>query len=332
MKVVITGGSGQLGSLVLERLAATPEIDRILSLDLVPPRIASSKLEYRIVDLRAPGIEQHLDGASALIHLAFVVTKRASPAERHGANVEGSCRLFEAAALHGVARIVYASSVAAYGLVPGQPVPILETSERHRTGYMPYADEKYEVEEYLDEFERRHPGIALVRLRPGIFLGRRILYPSAQFVRRRVMPFVSAARRPFVWDEDVADAVVHGLSEGVSGAYNLAAADPLPTEQIARLAGFRPLRIPDQAVRAFAVATSVLQRGAFSSDASWLRAASVELVISSDKARARLGWTPRYPTVADVARAFGKQAPRPTDRRIVLFTLLMNPLLGALRQ
>lgn len=324
MKVVVTGGSGHLGALVLERLAASPEVERILSLDLVPPRTASSKLEYRIADLREAGIARHLEGADALVHLAFVVTKRASHSERHTANVEGSRRVFEAAASSRIARIVYASSVAAYGLVPGHPVPILETNERRRTGYMPYADEKYAVEEYLDEFEARYPGITVMRLRPGIFLGRRLLYPSAGFVRFRALPFIGDARRPFVWDEDVADAVVLALSRGASGAYNLTADSPLPTEQMARLAGFRPLRIPDRTVNVLGAASSAFKGVLPSSDPSWLRAARVELVASSEKARTELGWTPRYPTVADVAVAFGKHAPRVTDPRITLFTLLVN--------
>src|SRR5262245_7583572 len=36
MKVVVTGGSGQLGTLVLERLLARPEVDRVVSLDVTP--------------------------------------------------------------------------------------------------------------------------------------------------------------------------------------------------------------------------------------------------------------------------------------------------------
>jgi nucleoside-diphosphate-sugar epimerase len=157
MKVVVTGGSGQVGSVVLERLAAQRKVKRIVSLDLVPPRVASPKVEYRIADIRDPGLERHLEGAQALVHLAFIVTAPASSEAMHTVNVEGSRRLFEAASLHGLQRVVYTSSVAAYGLFSDHPGPIAETAPRRRTGFLTYADNKYDVEEFLDRFEREHP-------------------------------------------------------------------------------------------------------------------------------------------------------------------------------
>ena len=174
MKVVVTGGSGQLGTAVLERLVAARKIKKIVSLDLVPPVVPSPRIDWRIADMRDPGLERHLEGADALIHLAFLVAKPASVATMHAINVEGSQRIFEAAAQHGVRKIVYSSSVAAYGVVPGLPVPIVETTPRQRSGVLTYADNKWEVEDYLDGFEVAHPDVAVVRLRPGILLGRRV--------------------------------------------------------------------------------------------------------------------------------------------------------------
>src|SRR5512139_2235087 len=113
MKVVVTGGSGQLGSLVLQRLAARPDIGQVLSLDLVPPSVPCRGIEWRVADMRDPGLERYFEGAEALVHLAFIVTKRASEDTMRAVNVEGTKRIFEAAAQHGVRRIVYASSVAA---------------------------------------------------------------------------------------------------------------------------------------------------------------------------------------------------------------------------
>jgi UDP-glucose 4-epimerase len=329
MKVVVTGGSGQLGTRVLERLVATRKIKKIVSLDLVPPTVPSARIDWRIADLRDPGLERHLEGADALVHLAFIVARRASVETMNAVNVEGTRRIFEAAAQHGVRRIVYVSSVAAYGIAPDHVVPVVETTPRRRTGLLTYADNKFDVEELLDSFEPAHPEIALVRLRPGILLGARIAHVSESLLRRRVLPLVSEARGPIVWDEDVADAVVLALTSDVRGAFNLVATEPLTGAEVARLAEFRPVRVPDAAIAAASRASSALApvMGDRRLDTGWLEAMRYDMIVSPEKAKAELGWKPRYPTSADVAIAFGKATRSVLDPRIRFF-LAMVPRLA----
>src|ERR1051325_11153259 len=147
MKVVVTGGSGQLGTLVLERLVTDRKIKKIVALDLQPPIVPSTRIDWRIADMRDPGLERHLEGAEVLLHLAFIVTQRASVDTMRDTNVEGSRRLFEAAAQHGVKRIVYVSSVAAYGLGKDLPPQIVESTPRRRSTRPTYATNKFDVEE-----------------------------------------------------------------------------------------------------------------------------------------------------------------------------------------
>src|SRR6185295_9388814 len=135
---------------------------KVVSLDLVPPIVPSPRIDWRIADMRDPGLERHLEGADALVHLAFIVAAQASVDTMRAVNVEGSRRIFEAAAQHGVGRIVYSSSVAAYGIVPELPNPITETAPRYRSKVLTYAENKYDVEAFLDEFEALHPEIAVV--------------------------------------------------------------------------------------------------------------------------------------------------------------------------
>lgn len=329
MKVVVTGGSGQLGSLVLERLVSQRKIKKVVSLDLVPPIVPSPRIDWRIADLRDPGLERHLEGADALVHLAFIVTGQASVETMHAVNVDGSRRIFEAAAQHGVGRVVYASSVAAYGISPDHAAPIVETTPRQRTPVLTYSANKYDVEAFLDDFEASHSDMAIVRLRPGILLGRRISHVSDGFLARRVMPIVSDKRGPIVWDEDVADAVVLSLMGSARGAYNLVAADSLPAAEVARLAGFRLGRIPDPLLSAASRASGALSLlGEKRIDVGWIEAGRNEMIVDSRKAIAELGWKPRYPTSADVAIAFGKSVRQSTDRRISFF-LSMVPRLAA---
>lgn len=334
MKVVVTGGGGQLGTAVLERLVALRTVKKIVSLDLLPPVVPSPRIDWRIADMRDPGLERHLEGADALVHLAFIVTKAASVATMQAVNVEASARIFEAAAAHGVQRIVYSSSVAAYGIVAGQPVPILETTLRQRSPCLTYADNKWEVEDDLDGFEAAHPEIAVVRLRPGILMGRRVSHVSEAWLRQRVMPVVGEGRAPLVWDEDVADAVILALTKDVRGAYNLCASDPLKAEEVAALAGFRPLRVPNAVLTGASRASGALGPllGEKRFDVGWLEAQRVDLIPSAEKAKRELGWKPKYPTCGDVAIVFGKNARRGTDRRIRVFLSMASRLGGRAKE
>lgn len=336
MKVVVTGGSGQLGTAVLERLVAARKIKKIVSLDLVPPVVPSPRIDWRIADMRDPGLERHLEGADALIHLAFLVAKPASVATMRAVNVEGSQRIFEAAAQHGVRKIVYSSSLAAYGTEPDMPVPVVETTPRRRSSVLTYAANKWEVEDYLDGFETLHPEVAVVRLRPGVLLGRRVNHVGDTLLKQRLMPVVGAgtAKNPLVWDEDVADAVFLALMADVRGAYNLCASDPLTGDEVAALAGFRAVRVPSAVVTGASRATGALAKilGERRFDVGWLEAASLDFIASAEKARSELGWKPKYPTSGDVAIAFGKMARRRPDRRISIFLTMVSSLAGRARQ
>jgi UDP-glucose 4-epimerase len=334
MKVVVTGGSGQLGTAVLERLVAARKVKKIVSLDLVPPVVPSPRIDWRIADMRDPGLERHLEGADALIHLAFLVAKPASVATMRAVNVEGSQRIFEAAAQHGVRKIVYSSSVAAYGIERDLPVPVVETTPRRRSTVLTYAENKWEVEEYLDGFETAHPEVAVVRLRPGILLGRRVNHMGDTLLKQRLMPVMGSAKSPLVWDEDVADAVFLALMADVRGAYNLCASNPLTGDETAALAGFRAVRVPNAVVTGAARATGVLAKvlGERRLDAGWLEAGSIDVIASAEKARTELGWKPKYPTSGDVAIAFGKMARRKPDRRISIFLAMVSSLAGRARQ
>lgn len=320
MKVVVTGGSGQLGTLVLRRLVASRKVKRIVSLDLQPPAVQSPKLDWKIADVRDPGLDRHLEGASALVHLAFIVTRRATAELMHAVNVEGSQRMFEYAAAQGVGRIVYSSSIAAYGVVPGQPVPIVEETPRQRSP-LRYADNKYEVEQWLDAFEEHHPDLALVRLRPAILIGRRMPHALGDAMRRGVMPSFGTARLPIVWDEDVADAVLLALMADARGAFNLSADELLDAADLARAGGMRVVRLRTSAFGGALRLSPVLERlGVASSfDPAWLDAADIEVVVSSERALSELGWKPRCPTAASVMQRYVAEAPRRLDPRIRVF-------------
>jgi nucleoside-diphosphate-sugar epimerase/putative sterol carrier protein len=322
MRVAVTGGSGQLGTALVRRLVADRSIEKVLVLDLRPPIVASRKVEFVRADVREGGFARYLEGVGALFHFAFVVTQAAPPDVLRAVNVEGSANVFRAAAAAGVGSLIYASSVAAYGVVPGHPEPIVEDTPRRRQPELPYAAAKYDVEAILDELEPACPEMAIARLRPVILAGRRMEHGLGRALRAGVLPDVQGEHPiPLVWDEDVAQAAVLAMKQRARGAFCLDAEDPLTGPQLAEAAGLRRVSLPRKAL---AGAAWLAGRIGLSprEDPSWLAIEPATMRVSARRAREELGWKPRYPTGRDVAKALGDAARGAPDPRIAMFLRL----------
>jgi len=324
VKVAVTGGAGLLGTPVLRRLLADRKLKEIVCLDLRPPLVPLGRVRYERVDVRQPPdqLAAHFAGAASVIHLAAVVTGHLPRAELDAINVGGSRNVFRAAALAGVEQVVYTSSLAAYGLLPGHATPIVEDAPRRRDPVLAYAASKYDVEDFLDDFEREHPGLAVVRLRPGIVVGARMENPLGSALRRGLMPGLDGMPMPAVWDEDVADAVGLAVSRRARGAFNLVADEPITAREIARAAGLRLVGLPRPLARLGARALAAASRfGARAgADPAWLMVPDdAHLRASNARAREVLGWQPRCATTADVFRRFVDTVPRRLDPRLALF-------------
>jgi UDP-glucose 4-epimerase len=326
LKIALTGGSGQLGTLVLRRLLADRKIKSVVSLDRRPPLLCGGKLRAVLADVRDPTIGQHFEGCDAVIHLAFLVTESAPRELFEAVNVEGSRNVFRAAAEAGARHVLYASSVAAYGVVPGHPVPLTEEAPRRYQPDFAYPATKWKVEELLDAFEKEHPEILVTRLRPSILVGARMEHTLGDVLRHRILPEIGGAPAPMVWDEDVADAFVLALKKGVAGAFNVSAEEPLPAAELAAAAGFRCVKVPRALVHVRARLSPLLARLGLgrSTDPAWVKHDGAVMAPSSAKARAELGWSPRCPRVVDVLRHYARVAPRRLDRRIGAFLRVLD--------
>jgi UDP-glucose 4-epimerase len=108
-------------------------------------------------------VAQAVAGCDAVVHLAAVASVQASvddPVATHQSNFIGTLNVCEAMRLHGVRRVVYASSAAIYGN-NGEGVAIDEDTAK--SPLTPYAADKLASEHYLDFYRRQHG------LEPAVF-------------------------------------------------------------------------------------------------------------------------------------------------------------------
>src|SRR4051794_20475862 len=99
MKIVVTGASGNVGTSVVQALAADAE--EIVGIARRMPAWQAPRVRWVSADVARDDLTPHLAGADAVIHLAWLIQPSRDDRELARVNVEGSRRVFEAAARAG---------------------------------------------------------------------------------------------------------------------------------------------------------------------------------------------------------------------------------------
>ena len=241
MKIVVTGGSGFIGSHVVDRLVAAGHETR--NFDLIPFPYGGG-VENVIGDLCDPeAAAAALAGSDVVVHLAAmadvdIVAK--DPTRTDEVNVRGTQVLLEAARQAGVGRFVYASTSWVYGDATG-PDAIDEDTALPLPKHF-YTATKIAGEMYVRSYGELY-GVEHTILRFGIPFGPRAR-PAAvvpAFVNKALsgQPLTIAGdgtqSRRFVYVEDLADGVVAALAPAAANrVYNLVGTETVSVRGIAR--------------------------------------------------------------------------------------------------
>ncbi len=303
MRVIVTGATGNAGSALVRRLAAEPRVDEIVGIARRLPAWSIEKTSWRVADISRDRLEPLLDGADAVVHLAWLIQPSRDEATTWATNVEGSRRVFAAVAAARVGALIYASSVGAYAPGPkDRPV-----DESHPVTGIPasfYSRHKAIVEAEIMTLQDAHPELRVAWLRPGLIFQRDAasgirrlfagpLLPSP-LVRRGLVPVVPRHPRlrvQGVHADDVADAYRRAiLDDTARGPYNVAAEPVLDGPTLARLLGARTAPVPGAVLRGAAALTwrARLQP----TPPGWVDLALGAPIMDCGRARRELGWTP----------------------------------------
>ena len=313
MRVVITGATGNVGTSVIEALAADEGITSVLGLARRLPGWQAAKTQWVRADVRDDDLVPYLRGAAALIHLAWLFQPTHDPVATWRSNVEGGIRTFRAAADAGVRTIVHASSVGAYSPGPKDRA-VDESWPTHGWPRAAYTREKAYLERILDTFEREHPETRVVRLRPGFIFKResaaeqRRLFAGPLFSGRiarpgfvPVVPDLPGLRFQALHSTDAAEAYRLAVTHDARGAFNLAADPVIDAAQLAVLLRAKTVRVPVDALRA---ALSTAWHLHLIPASPHLFDAVLRLpIMDTSRARTELGWAPRH-SALDALRAF----------------------------
>lgn len=305
MRVVVTGGTGNVGTSVVDALLRDDSVDEVVAIARRPVA-ERPRLRCVVADVGTDDLTPHLRAADAVVHLAWMFQPTHRPDTTWRANAVGTGELLDAAATAGVGAVVVASSVGAYSPAPGRRVD--ESWPTHSLPTAGYGREKAYVERLLDAFEERHPGIRVVRLRPSF-----IFQERAASEQRRIFagPFLPASLlRPGLvpvlpWPKglafqalhasDVAEAYRVAVLSDARGAFNVAAEPVLDARTVAALFEARPVEVPGRAARA---ALNALWRlHVVPAEPALLDLVLGLPLLDTTRIRSELGWQPRVSSV-----------------------------------
>jgi nucleoside-diphosphate-sugar epimerase len=334
MRVVVTGATGNVGTSLMRALAADDQVTELAGVARRRPEWTVPKATWVQADVEADGarLPELFAGADAVVHLAWLIQPSRDRAELRRVNVDGSRRVFEAAAVAGVGTLVHASSIGAYSRGP-KDRRIDESHPTEGTPSSTYSVDKVAAERILDEVERDAPDLRVARLRPALIFkaeaGTEIrryfagpLLPSV-LVRPEFLRLVPELPRlvvQAVHADDVAEAYRLVITTpDARGAFNVAAEPVLDPDVLAR--ELRAVKVPVRARILRALADLTWRAHLQPTEPGWLDMGLTVPVMATARIRA-LGWAPRWTSVEalrelldGMSRGRGLEGAPPLDPR-----------------
>jgi UDP-glucose 4-epimerase len=308
LTVAVTGPTGDIGRALLRALERDARVGSVIGMarrEFDPASLGLAKTRYRRGDVLDPeAVRKLVIGADVVVHLAFIILGGSDETRR--VNLEGSRNVFAAAAdASRVRRLVYTSSVAAYGFHGDNPQPLTEDVPVRGTDAFYYSAQKAELEETL---RATIDGATLDSyvFRPSIVAGgdaAMLIEQIPSLLRRLPLgPVVPDPGVPFqlVHQDDVARALAAAIGgDGPPGIYNLAGPGELHASDLARALGWPSVPIPGLAASAVAEVTRLPLVPA---KLKWLNALRVPVLMDTSAARSHLGWEPRHDAAETLAQ------------------------------
>ncbi len=316
--IAVTGPTGEIGKAAVTALEHEPAVEKIVGMARRPfdtSTLGWTKTVYQQGDITdREAVDALVADVDVVVHLAFIIMGSRDESAR--VNLKGTRNVFEATvAAERPRRLVYTSSVAAYGYHPDNPTPLTEDVPARGSDEHYYSEQKAACEAALAEITEGSD-LEVFILRPCIVAG-----PKAQMMAdampwnklpspvRAVVKAVPVLK-PVVPDpgvplqlvhhDDVASAIaLAATAPAPPGAYNIAGEGLITLSDVAKALGGRPVRVPAAAASAASGAISRLPY--VPSALEWLHAGRTSVVMDTSRAKAQLGWRPNYSSADTLA-------------------------------
>ena len=244
--IFITGVSGYFGSKLVALFDQKDELGSIAGIDVKAPSYTSRKLEFIQHDVRDdmyPILSKR--GIDCAIHTAYILPPIHNKTLMEDININGTKNFLDSCTRAGVDQLLCCSSTAAYGFHKDNPSLLTENSPLRGNDDFPYSKNKKELEFIYKEFKETHPDVCLTIIRPCFVVGPGFDNPLARHLKRKIVPLPrDTAPFQFIHEDDLVEIIYQLLSKRKEGAYNLAADGTMTFDEMLRILGNRPLKLP----------------------------------------------------------------------------------------
>ena len=286
--VLVTGGAGFIGSHLVDRFVSLGH--RVLVVD----DLSTGKLRNLVkgvtfyhTSVTHPSVDEifQKEKPELVFHLAAqisVINSVRDPSKDADANVLGAIHLIEASRRYGVEKFIYSSTG---GALYGEPEYIPCREDHPIQPLSPYGLSKSVAEQYLDLYRRLYR-LNYASLRYGNVFGPRqdphgeagvvAIFAAAMLEGKQPRIYGEGDQeRDFVYVEDVVEANVLAMKEGVVGVYNIGTGTGSSVNQIFQVLS-QTLKFRRKPIHAPARLGDVWQ-----------------ISLDSSKAKQEMGWEPR---------------------------------------
>ncbi len=294
--VAVTGAAGFIGSKLVERLAQSDHVDRVIALDCLPLNISYPKVTAFRKDIRESTADiLRKYQVDAVVHLAFLLRPGHDRKTAYSVNVSGTAQVIHDCWTVGIKHLVYLSSTTVYGTRCGDEQPYTEESPVRPVRGFQYAENKAAAELKLRTFAMSNPNSCVTILR-----GCTVMAPQCENFVAEVFFRLASVRvlgadpqMQFIHLDDLLDAFELCLMKPASGVFNITGEGTVAYSEIASIAGRRAISLPAPLLTVITWVTWMLRLQS-DSPACGTEYARWPWVASNEKLKRETGFRPKH--------------------------------------
>ncbi len=289
--VAVTGAADGIGHALTVRLAASPQVKKVIAIDGRRGDIGG--VTWRVADVRDPSLAGRLAGVDVVVHADLDLTPDSEGRQRRAFNVRGAQTVLTSAAAGRVGRVILLTSAMVYGARPDNPVPLPEDAPLSADADASVAGDLLEIEALARRSPRTNPGMAVTVVRPAALVGDAVdTLVTRHFEAPRLLTVTGCAPRwQFCHIDDLTSALEFAVGGGIDGQFTVGCDGWLEQDAVEQISGLKSIELPARLT--FGTAQRLHRLGVTPAPAMDLRYVVYPWVTDGAALRAA-GWRPRH--------------------------------------